>query len=106
MNSMINQDGKRRYTAIGFDKKGNTVAIAQNSYSKTHPIQAKYAKKLGEQEKIFLHAEIACVINGKGKVKYIRIYRHHKNGSMIPFNPCPICSLFLKTENIKVLNDY
>ena len=45
-------------TAIIKDKRGNVLAIGKNSYTKTHPYQAKCAREVGLPEKIYLHAEL------------------------------------------------
>ena len=38
--------------------KNRVVVTATNIETKTHPIQARFAERVGLHEKIFLHAEI------------------------------------------------
>ena len=41
-----------------YDKRGQLLSVGVNSYTKTHPLQAYFAKKVGHSERQFLHAEI------------------------------------------------
>lgn len=88
-------------TATVFDRKGKVLSISNNSYSKTHTIQASYAKKLGLEDKIFLHAEIAALIKCKAKSPFkIKIERYNKKGEPMIAKPCPICELAIKEAGI------
>ena len=93
---------RQNITAILFDKKGRVLSVGKNNYCKTHPLQAFHSKKVGLQEKIYLHAEIAAIIAAKGKpIKSIIISRFNKEGKPLPAAPCPICRLAIKHFNIK-----
>lgn len=97
---------KRKYciTAIIRDKCGCIISKATNSYIKTHPIQAKYAKKVGKEEKVYLHAEILAILRaGKRicKAYSIEVCRYDKSGNTKLAKPCPICMEFIKTTPIK-----
>ena len=69
-------------TAIIKDKRGNVLAIGKNSYTETHPYQAKCAKEVGLPEKIYLHAEIDAILrcNDLSKAHSIHIFRLSKSG--------------------------
>ena len=56
---------KYAVTAIIYDRKGNVLSMGNNSYIKTHPMQAKYANQVNEPHKVFLHAEIHAIIKCK-----------------------------------------
>jgi deoxycytidylate deaminase len=83
-----------------YDKKGRVLSVGENNYSKTHPLQAKYAKLAGLDEKIFLHAELSAIIKLKDPRKAFRITieRYSKNGNPMVAKPCPICEKAIKKE--------
>ena len=83
MSSTVKYRQKYDLVAKCYDKKGNLLSEAMNSYKKTHPLQAYFAEKVGLPDKVFLHAEIAAILKA-GKKKQCR-------RSMIA------CSLYIKT---------
>ena len=92
-------------TAIIKDKRGNVLAIGKNSYTKTHPYQAKCAKEVGLPEKIYLHAEIAAILKAKDKqIHRIHIERKGKKGQYLPSKPCPICQEAIKAFGIQIIS--
>lgn len=93
-------------TAIIYDKRGNILSIGQNSYIKTHTVQARYARKVGRESKIFLHAEIHAITRcARLKDAYrIAVFRYDSNGNPVNSKPCPICQAAIKDmTNIKVI---
>ena len=85
-----------------YDKKGKLISVARNSYTKTHPKQAKFARDVGEPLKIYLHAEIAALIKaGERSVYKIKVERFGKRGTPLPSMPCPICMEAIKTFSVK-----
>lgn len=88
-----------------YDKKGKVIAIGKNSYIKTHPFQAKHAKLVGEDYKIYLHAEIDAIIKCKdiNKAHKISIFRHNPEGFPMNAAPCQICLSAIKQTNIKII---
>lgn len=67
-------------------------------------LQAKYAKKIGKEEKVYLHAEILAILRaGKRicKAYSIEVCRYDKSGNTKLAKPCPICMEFIKTTPIK-----
>jgi len=87
--------------AIITDINGSVIAKGVNSYSKTHPVQANYAKKTGNQHKIFLHAEIAALVKCRKNPYNIYIFRFDKTGNLSLAKPCPICTLAIKESGVK-----
>lgn len=91
-----------------FDRRGNVLARAVNSYTRTHPIQAAFAKAGGCPERIYLHAEIAALIklkergnDGRRDRPYrIAVERYTKDGKPANSAPCPVCLAALKHYNI------
>jgi tRNA(Arg) A34 adenosine deaminase TadA len=91
-------------TAECFDKRGRRISWAANSYSKTHPLQAYFAKKVGHKAKIYLHAEIAAILKAGDKlINSIVIRRLNKEGKLCLAKPCPICQEAIKAFGIKLI---
>lgn len=87
-----------------YDKKGNLLSVAYNSYDKTHPKQKEFAAKAGQPYKEYLHAEIHAMIRAKGKPIYkLTIERYNAHG--VPQNsaPCPVCLEAIKAFSVKVI---
>ncbi len=90
-------------TAIIYDKRGKVLSIGKNSYVKTHPLQAKYANKVGLPEKQFLHAEISAIVRCRdlAKAHKIEVFRVGRNGDLLLAKPCPVCESAIKASGIK-----
>ena len=101
--------GKRKYdiTAVIKDKHGHIISRANNSYVKTHPLQAKLAKAVGRPKKVYLHAEVLAILRAGSRIEKaysMDIYRFDKQGNPKLAEPCPICKEFIATTPIKVVN--
>lgn len=95
---------KQRYTIVAhcFDKKGNLLSCATNSYDKTHPLQKYFAEKVGHNEKIYLHAEIAAILRAKDRpIHRLHVFRYGANGETLLAKPCPVCTEAIKAFGIK-----
>lgn len=90
-------------TAMIMDRRGKVMSVGQNSYIKTHPLQAKHAKKTGMPEKMFLHAEIHAITKCRDLRKAYKIFvsRYNKNGEPVLAKPCPVCISAIKASGIK-----
>lgn len=91
--------------AVVTNRRGDIIGEAVNSYSQTHPVQKKYASRVGKDFCQFLHAEIGACIKAlrhpsKTKPHAIFIARVHKNGKLAAAAPCPICSLAIFESGI------
>ena len=96
---------KHHIIARAYDKKGRLLSRAINSYRQTHPLQAKYARLAGSPDRIFLHAEIACLLKaGTRPVHRLVIERYYANGEPALAKPCPICSLAIKDWQVKFVD--
>ncbi len=85
-----------------YDKKGRLLSSAQNNYKKSHPLMLYFAKKLGMEEKIYLHAEVLALIRaGEGNGHKIVVERYHQDGTPALAKPCPICAEAIKAFGIK-----
>lgn len=98
---------KKRFsiTALIYDKRGRVLSIGQNSYVKTHPIQAQYAEQAGEPHKIYLHAEIDAIIKCQDidRAHKLVLFRFHEDGSPAMAAPCKVCQEAIAKTPIKVV---
>jgi len=94
---------KHALTAVITDKRGRVLSIGQNSYVKTHPLQAHYAKKVGLHHKVYLHAEMSAIVKCRdlSKAHKISIFRYNKKGDPMYAKPCPICQNAIEIAGIK-----
>jgi tRNA(Arg) A34 adenosine deaminase TadA len=96
---------RQEITAVIYDKRGRILSIGKNSYLKSHPYQAKLATEQGEENKIFLHAEIHAIVKCKelDKAHKIMIFRFNRDGNPVLAAPCRICASAIKLTNIKYI---
>ncbi len=98
---------QQEITAIIYDKRGRVISMGHNSYIKTHTVQAHYANKAGQPDRIFLHAEMDAIIRAGSRIKYahqISVYRFNKQGEPRLAKPCPVCmSAILETPIKKIV---
>lgn len=92
-------------TALIYDRRGRVISVGQNSYVKTHPLQAKHAKKVGEEEKIYLHAEISAISKCRDLTKAHKIFiiRYDANGNPTLAKPCEVCASAIAETPIKIV---
>jgi tRNA(Arg) A34 adenosine deaminase TadA len=90
-------------TAFIYDRRGKLLSMGKNSYIKTHPMQAKHAKHVGQHEKQFLHAEILAIARCKNieKAHKIVVMRFREDGSPGLAKPCEICQHAISLTPIK-----
>lgn len=95
---------KKRFsiTATVYDKRGRVLTTGSNSYSKTHPLQSKFAVVTGLCDKIFLHAEISALSKLKKHHQPYRIVveRYKEDGSSALAKPCVICTAAIEAHGI------
>jgi cytidine deaminase len=84
--------------------KNKVITTATNLESKSHPIQAKFAERVGLGEKIYLHAEIAALVKCKEEVDTILVARVNPQGKLRMAKPCPICQLALNEAGISKIH--
>jgi tRNA(Arg) A34 adenosine deaminase TadA len=99
---------KRRYFIVAkcYDKKGMLLSVGINSYTKSHPIMAELATKVGHigDGKIYLHAEIAAILRAKDKpIHRLTVERYDRHGQPVLAKPCPICQEAIKLFGIKIV---
>ena len=94
---------RKKVGAILFNSKRKVIAAATNNDFKSHPLQAKWAERVGLREKIFLHAEMACLIKAREDGDMIVVVRlgGHDGKSLRNAKPCPICEPALRYAGIK-----
>lgn len=80
--------------------KNKVIVSATNLETKSHPIQARFAKRVGLDPKIYLHAEIAALVKCREECDTIVVARVNPQNKLRNSKPCPICSLALKEAGI------
>lgn len=97
--------GKQTISAVIYDKRGRVVSVGQNSYVKTHPMQALHAQKTGQPEKQFLHAEIHAIVRCKDLTRAYKIFvsRWDKKGRPALAKPCAVCMSAIEAAGIDVV---
>lgn len=95
---------KKRFHVIATvkDKRGRVLSVACNSYSKTHPLQAKYASLCGLPDKQYLHAEVAAILRVRdiSKAHTISVERYNSKGEPVNAKPCVICERVIQASGI------
>jgi len=85
-------------------RKGRVVTTATNLETKSHPLQAKFAERVGLSEKIFLHAEISALVKCREECDTIVVARVNSQDKLRNAKPCKICSLALKEAGIQKIH--
>lgn len=98
---MSRKTKRQSITALAYDSKGRLLSVGRNSYTKTHPIQALYARRTGRPNAIYLHAEIAALIKAKAPVYKLVVLRYGANGVPLLAAPCKACALALQEYGVK-----
>jgi tRNA(Arg) A34 adenosine deaminase TadA len=83
--------------------KNKVIATATNHDCKSHPLQAKWADRVGLSEKIYLHAEMSAMIKARDDSDKIVVVRlgGHSGHELRQSRPCPICESYLKHSGIE-----
>lgn len=93
-------------TAIIYNKRGRVLSVGKNNYYKTHPVQKKYASRVGQPDREYLHAEIAAIVSCRdlSRAHKISVLRFNRDGSPAPAKPCKICMSAINEVGIKVVD--
>lgn len=93
---------RQAVTATAYDKSGRIISIGHNSYINTHPLQAKYARKSGNPDAIYIHAELDAIIRARGRpIHRLFVSRHNNDGHHAMAKPCKACQLAIRDFSIK-----
>lgn len=96
-----NRVGEQKQSLVAIVlKKRKIVSVGYNSYCKTHPSQAAFARGVGQEKRIYIHAEISALLKAPKGSDTIIILRLNKNGELGNAKPCPICSEAIKQFGI------
>ena len=101
--SKLSNFTREKLGAVVVSKNWDIIGVGYND-RKTHPYQAAIAKRLGLDEKIFLHAEFAALVAAKQRNLYgarVFVYREFRSGELAMSRPCPICMSYIKELGIK-----
>lgn len=94
---------RKKVGAVLYNSKKRVITTAVNNDYKTHPRQAWWAQRVGLDEKIYLHAEMACLIKAREDADTIVVVRlgGHDGKSLRQSRPCPVCEPALRYAGIK-----
>ncbi len=94
---------RQQITAFIYDRKGRVLSIGQNSYVKTHPLQAFWAQRTGHPERIYLHAEIAAIARCKDldRAHRMLVTRFGRRGEPLLAKPCAVCASAITAAGIQ-----
>lgn len=94
---------RKKVGAVLYNSKKRVIATATNNDDKSHPRQAWWAQRVGLDEKIYLHAEMAALIKAREDADTIVVVRlgGHDGNSLRQARPCPICEPALRYAGIK-----
>jgi len=83
-------------------KRNEVITTATNHDCKSHPKQAFWAKRVGLDEKIYLHAEVAALVKAREDADKIVVVRlgGHSGDELRQARPCPICEAYLRFAGI------
>lgn len=102
----MSKRNKKRYRIVAkcYDKRGRLISKGENSYVKSSPVQARWARLVGQPERVFLHAEIQAIILARGApIHKIKIERYDARGNEAASCPCPVCFAAIRHAGIKVV---
>lgn len=92
--------GDRKQTLAITTFRGRIVSFAFNSYTKTHPYQAKLSKTVGNGAQTVLHAEVRALSLAKSPIDSIWVFRQGKAG-WLNAKPCPICKEAIRRRGVE-----
>jgi len=87
--------------AICINRRGRVLSMGFNSYTKTHPLQSKYANKLNIHHKVYLHAELSALLKSKEKPNSLLVARINRHGQLTTSKPCLVCQLAMREAGVK-----
>lgn len=95
---------RQELTAIAYDKRGRIISIGSNSYVVTHPLQAKYARKAGNPDAVYIHAEIDAIVRARGRhIHKLFVSRRNVHGDYVMAKPCRACQLAIRDFGIELV---
>ena len=94
---------RKKVGAVLYNSRRRVITTAVNNDYKSHPRQAWWAQRVGLDEKIYLHAEMACLIKAREAADTIVVVRlgGHDGKSLRQSRPCPVCEPALRYAGIK-----
>lgn len=87
---------QKRLWCVILDKRGRIIAEAPNNYIKTSAAQYRAAKRVGLENKCYLHSEAHALIKSKGKGCTLIVARVLSDGTPANAKPCPVCEEMIR----------
>lgn len=89
-----------KFCCVALNKSGHIISLSFQHSTKSHPLQAQYAKQVNLEEKIYLHAEIATLVKAT-KPHTLFVCRLDSTNNLVLAKPCPICELAIMQSTVK-----
>ena len=97
------RDRHDKQNLVAFALRGRRiVSVGHNSYTRTHPEQSRLAKKVGQPDRQFLHAEVAALLKAPRDADTLVVVRINKQGELVNASPCPVCREAIRLFNPKM----
>lgn len=80
-----------KHAAAVLDERDNIISTGIN-IRKTHTLQARHAKKVKQDDKVYLHAEISALVKCRSKPYSVVVVRVRNDSSLAMAKPCPVCT--------------
>lgn len=94
-NAACKSPGRFRIGGIAFDKKGEILGIAHNSFHKNN--------LTGDRKGTGDHCEARLIRRYRDNIKTIVIMRIGNAGDILPIDPCPACQALCDKYGINIL---
>lgn len=94
---------RQEITAVIRDRRGRELSRGTNSYTKTHPEQARWSRRAGlPPQRVYLHAEISALVRcrRRDRAHSITITRRSPDGKYRLAAPCAACAAAIKAAGI------
>lgn len=95
-----------RVTAVAYNSRSQILSVGVNKPRKSHPEQAKFAGIVGCEHRIYLHAEIDCLVKARKQVDRLLIARIGWDNKFRNSFPCEICLEAIKSAKVNEITYY
>ena len=94
---------RQHIEAVIRDRRGRVISRGTNSYTKTHPLQAHWSRRVGlPAQRVYLHAEISALVRCRrlDRAHSITITRRSPDGKYRLAAPCAACAAAIGAAGI------
>lgn len=92
---------KQRVVAVAL-RQGKILAVGYNSYTKSHELQRRVSRLAHQDEKKYLHAEVAALLRCRVTPDTLMVARISRRGELVNSKPCDCCRIAINLVNPKM----